>query len=161
MAVLGKVESWSGSVTLEPGCLMFSGIVGTTHQHAHAAVQLMVVTAGRVELEDRHGQRRAAQTVLIPTRAWHAIHGRGATAAFLYCDPEGALGRGLQDRVGGGGIDSTTGLPQQARRGWRGRRLHRARSASRRCRRWPSCPGGVRVVATRRCSPLSAVCSRC
>ncbi|MEU0108418.1 helix-turn-helix domain-containing protein [Streptomyces sp. NPDC006251] len=105
MTVSEKTASWSGSVTLEPGRLMFAGTVGTTHPHAHAAVQLIVVTAGLVELEDRHGQRRAAQAALIPARVWHAVRGRGAMAVFLYCDPEPALGRVLQDRVPARGRD--------------------------------------------------------
>ncbi|MCX5582930.1 helix-turn-helix transcriptional regulator [Streptomyces erythrochromogenes] len=88
-------------MTLEPGCLTFIGGVGTTGLHSHAAVQLMVVADGQVELKDRHGQRLAVRAALIPTRAVHAVHGPGATAVFIYCDPDAVLGRALQNCFAG------------------------------------------------------------
>ncbi len=92
-----KLTAWCGAVTLEPGCLMFAGGVGITGLHSHAAVQLMVVTEGQVELQDLYGQRLVVRAALIPTRAVHAVHGPGATAVFVYCDPDALLGRTLQD----------------------------------------------------------------
>ncbi|NEE09493.1 helix-turn-helix transcriptional regulator [Streptomyces sp. SID7499] len=90
---------------LGPGRLAFTGAVGTTGLHAHAAVQLMVVTAGRVMLQDRHGELRAVRVAVIPSGACHAVHGSGATAACVYSDPGSSFGRALQRRVGRGRRD--------------------------------------------------------
>ncbi|MEU0042915.1 helix-turn-helix transcriptional regulator [Streptomyces werraensis] len=105
MSQQAQVAAWFGAVTLEPGRLVFSGAVGAAGLHAHAAVQVMRVTAGDVSLQDRYGQRRSVQEAWIPSRALHSVHGLGAIAVFMYCDPDSAPGRVLRDRMVGGDRD--------------------------------------------------------
>ncbi|GAA3245926.1 AraC family transcriptional regulator [Streptomyces labedae] len=95
-------------MVLEPGRLIFEGIVGRAHAHAHAAAQLLVVTAGDVEVVDGRGEARAIQAALIPARAVHAVHGEGAKAVFVYCDPDSSQGRALQARFASVSRDRVT-----------------------------------------------------
>ncbi|MEU4508194.1 AraC family transcriptional regulator [Nonomuraea wenchangensis] len=103
------VAGWQGTTVLRPGRLAFTGEVGTTEPHAHAALQVLVVTAGTVELTDAHGTRLRVRAAIIPPRARHAVRGGpGARAGMLYLDPAGGAGRHLltaspwprRDRVG-------------------------------------------------------------
>ncbi|MFI6603297.1 hypothetical protein ACIBHX_44280 [Nonomuraea sp. NPDC050536] len=95
-------ETWRGSTMLRPGWLAFAGSVGTTDAHAHAAVQVPIVTAGHVELSDAHGTRRPFRTAVIPTRTPHAVHGDAdAIATMLYLDSDSAPARRLADELSG------------------------------------------------------------
>ncbi|MFI9836200.1 helix-turn-helix transcriptional regulator [Nonomuraea sp. NPDC051941] len=95
-------DTWRGSTMLQPGWLAFTGTVGTTGAHAHAAVQVLIVIAGRVELYDARGIRRPVRTAIIPTRTPHALHGdAGALATMIYLDPDSAPGRHLAARLSG------------------------------------------------------------
>ncbi|MGV9598426.1 helix-turn-helix transcriptional regulator [Streptosporangium sandarakinum] len=87
---------WQGTTTLQPGWLAFTGDVGTTEPHAHAALQVLIVTAGTVHLTDAHRTRRRVRAAIIPPRARHAVHGGpGARADMLYLDPASGAGRHL------------------------------------------------------------------
>ncbi|WP_051835953.1 AraC family transcriptional regulator [Streptomyces sp. NRRL WC-3549] len=93
---------WRGTTLLQPGRLAFTGSAGATDAHAHAAVQVLVVTHGVVELTDPHQVRRPVQAAIIPTRVRHALHaGPGARATMLYLDPAGSAGRRLTAHLTG------------------------------------------------------------
>ncbi|WP_235018232.1 cupin domain-containing protein [Thermomonospora echinospora] len=63
---------------LRPGRLTFAGELGAAHRHAHAAAQLLLVTAGQVMLTDGHGRTAQARAALIPAGVPHALHARDA-----------------------------------------------------------------------------------
>ncbi|MER7001191.1 AraC family transcriptional regulator [Streptomyces sp. NPDC000410] len=93
---------WRGTTLVRPGWLAFTGAAGSTGAHAHAAVQVLIVTDGVVELTDPHQVRRPVRAAIIPTRVRHALHaGPGARAALLYLDPAGGAGRRLTARPTG------------------------------------------------------------
>ncbi|WP_327092272.1 helix-turn-helix transcriptional regulator [Nonomuraea sp. NBC_01738] len=91
-----SVPGWRGVITLRPGAVAFTGVAGATSAHAHAAVQILLVTGGRVELSDAHGHRRPVRAAIIPTRASHTLHADpDATATMIYLDPAHAAARRL------------------------------------------------------------------
>ena len=94
---MGNV-SWSGSVHAEPGRLVFAGLIGQAHAHAHAAAQLMIITSGAVRLTDRTGAQMAVDTAaLVPTGAEHTVEPVGLPEGLMvYIDASGAVGRALQ-----------------------------------------------------------------
>lgn len=90
--------NWSGSLVWEAGWLAFTGEVGAAPCHAHSAAQILIVTAGRVELSDAHGERAEIEAALIPARAAHAVQGSGgARAVMLYADADSPLSRCARD----------------------------------------------------------------
>nr|WP_189179984.1 AraC family transcriptional regulator [Microbispora rosea] len=107
---------WRGRTVLRPGWLAYTGMAGTTAPHAHATVQVMIVTAGVVELSDPrrgHGPVRAA---VIPARVRHAVHaGPGARATMIYLDPAGGAGRRLTAGLRGPGHDRLDRWAEAAR----------------------------------------------
>ncbi|MBT2511368.1 hypothetical protein J7I98_37255 [Streptomyces sp. ISL-98] len=95
-------DGWRGTTLLRPGWLAFTGAAGATDPHAHAAVQVLIVTDGVVELTDPHQVRRPVQAAIIPTRVRHALHaGPGARATMLYLDPASGAGRRLTAHLTG------------------------------------------------------------
>lgn len=101
---------WEGTTTLQPGWLAFTGTVGGTAPHAHAAIQVLIVASGTVELTDAHHIRRQVRAAIIPPRARHAVHGSpGARAGMLYLDPAGRAGRHLLTRLSEGRRDQVDG----------------------------------------------------
>lgn len=78
---------WSGRIRLTPGRLSFVGELGSTHAHAHAAVQLLLVSDGLVELTDENGVKRQVRAALIPTGVTHTMHAEAASGACVYFDP--------------------------------------------------------------------------
>ncbi|MDP9868088.1 MULTISPECIES: helix-turn-helix transcriptional regulator [Streptosporangium] len=101
---------WRGTATLQPGRLAFTGDVGTTEPHAHAALQILVVAAGTVELADAHRTRRRVRAAIIPPRARHTVYGSpGARAGMLYLDPAGGAGRHLLTALTGPHRDRVDG----------------------------------------------------
>ncbi|MFI6817557.1 helix-turn-helix transcriptional regulator [Nonomuraea sp. NPDC050328] len=91
---------WQGTTTLRPGWLAFSGEVGVTGPHAHAALQVLVVTAGTVDVTDAHRTCLRVRAAIIPPRARHAVRGGpGARAEMLYLDPAGSASRHLLTAV--------------------------------------------------------------
>ncbi|MEV7803121.1 AraC family transcriptional regulator [Microbispora sp. NPDC088329] len=107
---------WAGSVSAAPGLLAFTGAIGTAEPHAHAAVQVLLVTEGNVELVDGSGRRqRQVEAAIIPTGVRHELlAGPGAHGLLAYLDPAGRAGRAAMARVRSGGGDP------QAVGTWRG-----------------------------------------
>lgn len=64
---------WSGSARLVPGMLTFTGRFGCTAAHAHAAVQLLIVSSGTIMLRDQLGRRQQVRAAIIPPGAVHKI----------------------------------------------------------------------------------------
>jgi AraC-like DNA-binding protein len=81
---------------------VFAGSIGRAHVHAHAAVQLMIITSGAVRLTDRTGAWTVVDTAaLVPTAAEHAVEPVDpADGLMVYIDPSGAEGRELQELGG-------------------------------------------------------------
>jgi AraC-like DNA-binding protein len=101
---------WQGTTTLQPGWLAFTGDVGTTEPHAHAALQVLIVAAGVVELADAHHTCRRVRAAIIPPRARHAVcGGPGARADMLYLDPASGAGRHLLAALTGPHHDRVSG----------------------------------------------------
>lgn len=101
---------WRGTTTLQPGRLVFAGAVAGTDVHAHAAIQILVVTTGQVELADTHGTRAAVHAAIIPTRARHAVQASpDATATMIYVDPASTADNHLVTELTGGGRDRVQG----------------------------------------------------
>ncbi|MGW3353179.1 AraC family transcriptional regulator [Nonomuraea rubra] len=101
---------WEGTTTLQPGWLAFTGTVGVTAPHAHAAIQVLIVATGTVELADARHTRRQVRAAIIPPRARHAVRGSsGALAGMLYLDPAGRAGRHLLTRLSEGRRDQVDG----------------------------------------------------
>ncbi|WP_433345078.1 helix-turn-helix domain-containing protein [Microtetraspora malaysiensis] len=93
---------WRGTTLLQPGWLAFIGAVGAADPHAHAAVQVLIVTDGVVELTDPHQVRRPVRAAIIPTRVRHALHADPSVrATMLYLDPASGAGRCLTARLTG------------------------------------------------------------
>jgi len=100
------VAGWRGTTSLEAGRLVFTGAVAGTDTHAHAAVQILLVTSGRVELTDAHGTRQPVRAAIIPSRARHAVRGGpDATATMIYLDPAHATAHHLTTALNRGGHD--------------------------------------------------------
>lgn len=91
---------WAGTATAAPGLLAFTGEIGTAEVHAHAAVQVLVVTAGRVRLRDPDGQVTQVSVAIIPPGARHELHAApGAIGLLAYLDPASRAGRAAASRV--------------------------------------------------------------
>ncbi|ACZ87305.1 helix-turn-helix transcriptional regulator [Streptosporangium roseum] len=107
---------WRGTTTLQPGRLAFTGAAGSTGAHAHAAVQILLVSSGEVELSDTHRTRRTVRAAIIPTLASHALHaGPDATATMIYLDPASTAARHLTTQLDGGSRDHVDGWIAAAR----------------------------------------------
>ncbi|GAA2734799.1 hypothetical protein [Actinocorallia aurantiaca] len=53
--------------------LTFVGRMGSAHAHAHAAVQVLLVTTGQAVLTDGGGRPRQVRAAVIPAGAVHAL----------------------------------------------------------------------------------------
>lgn len=101
---------WRGTTTLEPGRLAFTGAAGRTGPHAHAAVRILLVATGQVELSDGYGTRRPVRVAIIPTRTRHALHATpDAVATMLRLDPVSVAAGHLTIRPVGGDRDRVDG----------------------------------------------------
>ncbi|WP_245679325.1 helix-turn-helix transcriptional regulator [Actinomadura hibisca] len=80
---------------LRPGRLTFAGRLGSAHAHAHAAVQVLVVSAGEVLLTDAHDETRAVRAAVIGAGARHTLHAPDAEGVMVYLDPAGRDARAL------------------------------------------------------------------
>ncbi|MEV0629674.1 hypothetical protein [Nonomuraea wenchangensis] len=147
---------------LQPGRLAFTGDVGTTEPHAHAALQVLIVTAGTVELADAHHTRRRVRAAIIPPRARHAVRGGpGARADMLYLDPAGGAGRHLltaltwpgRDRVSDWVTAAHALLPERTGAG----AGDGPRDPAALVRAWTA-PSTCRPAAWATCSPPSSPC---
>ncbi|MEU7895285.1 AraC family transcriptional regulator [Nonomuraea sp. NPDC049152] len=110
MTIRTTPTGWQGTTTLQPGWLAFTGAVGVTEPHAHAALQVLIVAAGTVELADAHRTRRQVQAAIIPPRASHTVCGSpGARVGMLYLDPGSGAGRHLLTALTGPHRDRVDG----------------------------------------------------
>ncbi|MEU8895600.1 helix-turn-helix domain-containing protein [Nocardia sp. NPDC048505] len=102
---------WSGGVAFTPGLMAFSGEIGDTAAHSHAAVQVLLVTRGGVELVDAAGRASAATVAVIPPGARHEVRAApGTTGLLAYLDPDSVAGRAAAARL--------HGLPADRVRSW-------------------------------------------
>ena len=92
-------RSWAVAVQLRPGRLTFAGRLGSAHLHAHAAVQLLLVTSGHALLTDEGGQDLPVQAALIPAGVPHALHAPDASGVMVYLDPAGRHARAVTARM--------------------------------------------------------------
>jgi len=101
-----QVGNWIGSMMAAPGLLRFSGVVGPARAHAHAAVQTLTVSSGRVTLRDAFGEERAVSVAVVPTGVRHEmLASPKAHATITYLDPVSRLGRQAAERVAATGRD--------------------------------------------------------
>ncbi|MEV6279597.1 AraC family transcriptional regulator [Nocardia sp. NPDC051832] len=93
---------WSGGLVFTPGLMAFTGEIGDTAAHSHAAVQILLVTRGEVALTDAAGRTRTAQIAIIPPGTRHAVRATAGTAGLLaYLDPDSIAGRAAIARLQG------------------------------------------------------------
>lgn len=92
--MLGAV-SWSGSVAVEPGRLTVTGRIGPTAAHAHAAVQIVLVSSGTLGLTNAAGTRTTADAAVIPAGARHAMDVDNAHGLMIYIEAASTEGRAL------------------------------------------------------------------
>lgn len=78
---------WSGSLVIEPGRLVYTGHLGDTHTHKHAAVQITTTTQGTVVFGDHTGTRIRARAAIIPAGTGHHTHPDAASGIMIYLDP--------------------------------------------------------------------------
>ncbi len=82
--------------------MAFTGEIGETAAHSHAAVQILLVTAGEVSLTDAAGRTMAATIAIIPPAARHEVRAEPGTAGLLaYLDPDSIAGRAAIARLRG------------------------------------------------------------
>ncbi|MEU6037688.1 sterol desaturase family protein [Actinomadura sp. NPDC047616] len=99
-----QAAGWAGTARLEPGMLSFAGRLGGTAAHAHAAVQVVTLTAGTVVFRDRYGGRQRAAAAIIPAGVVHAVEAPNpvdgqAYGTTCYLDPAGRAATAVAARV--------------------------------------------------------------
>ncbi|WP_067844433.1 AraC family transcriptional regulator [Nocardia lijiangensis] len=91
---------WLGGVVFTPGLMAFTGDIGDTGAHSHAAVQVLLVTAGEVTLIDAAGRSANAEVAIIPPGVRHEVRAAPATKGFIaYLDSAGTVGRAALTRL--------------------------------------------------------------
>ncbi|NNH70616.1 AraC family transcriptional regulator [Nocardia uniformis] len=86
--------------------MAFTGEIGATGAHSHAAIQVLLVTAGELTLTDGTGHTATAQLAIIPPGARHEIHATPGTSGFFaYLDSAGPTGRAALSRLRGLPLD--------------------------------------------------------
>ncbi|GAD87054.1 putative AraC family transcriptional regulator [Nocardia asteroides NBRC 15531] len=101
MSVAG--QRWRGGLVFAPGVMAFTGEIGDATPHSHAAVQVLLVTAGQVTLTDAAGDTRLADLAIIPAGVRHEVRVTTPTARGLLAllDPAGSTGRAALARLDG------------------------------------------------------------
>lgn len=85
-----------------PGLMAFTGDIGDTAPHSHAAVQVLLVTRGQVSLTDAAARTEIAQTAIIPPGTPHEVRAEpGTTGLLAYLDPDSLAGRAATTRLDG------------------------------------------------------------
>lgn len=106
---------WAGAATATPGLLAFAGQVGTAAPHAHAAVQVVLVTAGDLVLVDGNGMGQPADLAIIPAGVRHELLAAPGTWGLLaYLDAASRAGRAATMRVRATGGDPAEASTWQA-----------------------------------------------
>ncbi|WP_051022536.1 helix-turn-helix transcriptional regulator [Nocardia pneumoniae] len=94
------IPRWLGGVVFTPGLMAFTGDIGDTAAHSHAAVQVLLVTRGELTLTDGSGTVSRADLAIIPPGVRHEVRATPETAGFLaYLDPASAVGRAAVARL--------------------------------------------------------------
>ncbi|MFF0527939.1 helix-turn-helix domain-containing protein [Nocardia amikacinitolerans] len=84
---------WLGGVLFTPGLMAFTGDIGDTAAHSHAAVQVLLVTAGEVTVIDAAGRSATAEVAIIPPGVRHEVRATpGARGFIAYLDSAGLVG---------------------------------------------------------------------
>lgn len=100
---------WLGGVVMTPGLMVFTGDIGDTAAHSHAAVQVLLVTSGEVVLIDAAGHAERAEWAIIPPGARHEVRAGPATKGFIaYLDSADIVGRAALARLHGLPPDEVT-----------------------------------------------------
>ena len=93
---------WLGGVVFTPGLMAFTGEIGDTAAHSHAAIQVLLVTAGELTLTDAHGRTASAELAIIPPGVRHEVRAApGTTGFFAYLDSDSMTGRAAVARLHG------------------------------------------------------------
>jgi AraC-like DNA-binding protein len=97
---------WRGSVVTGPGLLEFSGWIGPAAAHAHAAVQVLLVSHGEVVLRDAADAERQVVSAVVPAGVRHGMFASGGgRGTITYLDPVSPIGRFATERVLETGLD--------------------------------------------------------
>ncbi|TQM26404.1 AraC-like DNA-binding protein [Nocardia bhagyanarayanae] len=100
---------WLGGVLFTPGLMAFTGDIGDTAAHSHAAVQILLVTAGEVTLIDAAGRTATAEVAIIPPGVRHEVRATPGAKGFLaYLDSAGLVGNAALARLRGLPVDEVT-----------------------------------------------------
>lgn len=98
----GAGRRWLGGVVFVPGLMVFTGDIGDTAAHSHAAVQVLLVTRGQVRLTDAAGRTALAEAAIIPPGVRHEVRAAPATTGFIaYLDSADIAGRAALSRLHG------------------------------------------------------------
>jgi AraC-like DNA-binding protein len=87
--------SWTGAAVIEPGRLVYRGVLGDTHRHAHAAVQIAIALDGALRITDALDRQISGTAAVIPAGAQHTVNGGTSTGLLIYLEPTSFEGRGL------------------------------------------------------------------
>lgn len=83
-----KVFGWRGKVSIRPGRVAYTGVIGAAQTHTHAAVQIYLCEEGAVDVTGESGLTVTATAVVIPAGAKHSVRAEPGTAGTtLFIDP--------------------------------------------------------------------------
>lgn len=96
------VARWRGGVVFSPGLMAFTGGIGDTAAHAHAAVQVVFVARGALTLMDAAGRTAPAQAAIIPAGVGHQVGAEPGTSGFVaFLDPDSVTAQAAVERLAG------------------------------------------------------------
>ncbi|WP_280299166.1 AraC family transcriptional regulator [Nocardia neocaledoniensis] len=102
VAAAAEVTRWRGGVVFSPGLMAFTGGIGDTAAHAHAAVQVVFVARGALTLIDAAGCTVPAQAAIIPPGVGHQVGAEPGTSGFVaFLDPDSVTARAAVERLAG------------------------------------------------------------
>ncbi|WP_280343362.1 AraC family transcriptional regulator [Nocardia neocaledoniensis] len=97
-----EAARWRGGVVFSPGLMAFTGGIGDTAAHAHAAVQVLFVARGALTLTDAAGRTTPAQAAIIPPGVGHQVGAAPGTSGFVaFLDPDSVTARAAVARLAG------------------------------------------------------------
>ncbi|MGW5570406.1 AraC family transcriptional regulator [Nocardia thailandica] len=152
------VARWRGGVVFSPGLMAFTGGIGDTDAHAHAAVQVLFVARGALTLTDPAGRTTPAQAAIIPPGVGHRVDAEPGTSGFVaFLDPESVTARAAVERLAGlpgdharSWVAAARPRPPSPRTAARPRRAHQVVGAALRAAAdWPGGPPALGELATR------------
>ncbi|MEU1521626.1 AraC family transcriptional regulator [Nocardia rhamnosiphila] len=105
----GPGPRWLGGVVFTPGLMAFTGEIGDTAAHSHAAVQVLLVTGGEVRLTDAMGCTAVAGSAIIPPGVRHEVRASPSATGFIaYLDSADIAGRAALARLHGLTLETVT-----------------------------------------------------